>query len=109
LGKNGVVERCHLFLGQRRGVVEARQDIVTFDCGKSGQKFFNAIAIGEHADDLMNGNARATNAGLAVADSWVNGNTLVHGCKMAEANVSFKSTETEKVCGGLLCNVRQRV
>lgn len=93
-GENGFVERRHLFFGQRRSVVEARKNIFTCDGGKSGQERFNTVAVGKHADDLVNGNARAANAGLAVADSWVNGNALVYVSKMAEANASFKRAET---------------
>ncbi len=52
--------------------IKAGKNIFTCDCGKSGHERFNTVAVGRHADDLVNGNASVANARLAMADSWVN-------------------------------------
>jgi hypothetical protein len=58
---------------------EARQNVLACDGGISSQEVVDAVAVSKHADNLVHGNARASDTCLAVANRWVNGNAFAHG------------------------------
>ena len=93
-GRSGGVQRGHLVFGQRGGVLEAGKNILTRDRWIRGQKGVNAVPVREHPNDVMNRDARAADAGLAVADPWVNRNASVHAPKRSETVSRSKRVKT---------------
>jgi hypothetical protein len=65
-----------LFFSQFGCIVEASHDISPLESRILGEQFIDGVAVSEHADDLVDGNAGALDAGLAVADGRVNGDSF---------------------------------
>jgi hypothetical protein len=66
------IDGSYLFFRKIGGVFQTCQDVFSRQGGILAQKVFHAVAIGQHADQLMNRNSRALHAGLAVADIRIN-------------------------------------
>lgn len=59
-------------------VIKRGVDVFTGQVGEVLEQFLNGVAVGEHSDDLMHGDARAADVGLAVEDVGIGGDSA-HG------------------------------
>ena len=69
-------DRGDLFFRQFGCVVEASHDICPLERWILGEQIVDGVAVGEHADDLMDRDAGALDAGLSVTDGRVDGDSF---------------------------------
>jgi hypothetical protein len=70
-------DRGHLFFRQFGCVVKAGHDIRPRESWILGGQVVDGVAVSEYADDLMDRDAGALDAGLSVADGRVDGDSFV--------------------------------
>src|SRR5438477_2593443 len=78
-GEHDIIQRGHLLLGKGGGVVEAGQNVLAGDRRIRAKQSLDTVSVREHPNDLVNRNARAPDAGLAVTDFRVNRDSIIHG------------------------------
>ena len=65
-------------------VDEAGQNIFASERRIGAEEIVDAVAVSEHANNLMHRDASPGDAGLPVADSWLNRNSFIHAGNVSE-------------------------
>jgi hypothetical protein len=74
--KTGKLKGRDLLLGQNGRVVEASQNVFAGKRGVLRQKIVYGVAVCQHPDDLVHGDARALHARLTATDLRIDANSL---------------------------------